>query len=345
MSDTTTPGAAPSGAGSALSLPQAVQMLAERRAAREATSTPAPAEAEHEPASRVTMPYSEGTEADGQESLNVPPSHAEQAPAAHEPAAPPAPDAPTADAQSAEDAASIVVDGVALSADEVRRGYMRHADYSRKTQALAETSKSLDVERNLKLARLDQLIGALESQHPQEPNWVEIARKDPLGWVQQKVQWDNRRTALESAQRISAAMDADIEAREKRVMVADLAATDFPHWQDPRTVAHDLRDLAAYAQSQGYSSEEFNSITEARDVRLLDKARRWDDLQRNKPLIAKRLAIKPQVQRPGAKPTVAAHQRSLSSAWERFLKNPTVENGAAYQRTKRDASNARRSFE
>ena len=40
MSDTTTPGAAKADAGSALSLPQAVQMLAERRAAREASPPP-----------------------------------------------------------------------------------------------------------------------------------------------------------------------------------------------------------------------------------------------------------------------------------------------------------------
>jgi hypothetical protein len=47
------------------------------------------------------------------------------------------------------------------------------------------------------------------------------------------------------------------------------------------------------------------------------------------------------VQRPGAKAaTGAAQARGVQAAWERFLKNPSVENGVAYQRAKREAGRA-----
>lgn len=302
MSDTVTSDAAPSDAGNALSLPQAVQLLAERRAA---ASTE---QAESVPPESVMTPQPVAEAADSA----VP---------------------------------SIVVDGVALTAEEVRRGYMRQADYSRKTQGLAASAKALETERNAKLTRLDELIGALESQHTQEPDWADVARRDPLGWVGKKVQWDNQRTAVESAARVASALRAETLAAEKRAMIADLAAADYPEWQDPRAAASGLRDLAHYAAAQGFSAEEFNDIAQARYLRTLDKARRWDALQQAKPLIAKRLAVKPQVQRPGAKHSVPAHQRSLGAAWETFLKSPTVENGAAYQRIKREAAAARRSFD
>gem|GEM_PF-7038484 len=303
MSDIVTPAAAPSGDGNALSLPEAVQLMAERRAAHE------------------TAQSTDGSPPDPGVAL-------------------------TPEAEAVDPAAtSIIVDGVALTAEEVRRGYMRQADYSRKTQGLAASAKALEAERNAKLARLDDLIGALESQHTQEPDWADMARRDPLGWVGKKVQWDNQRTAVESAARVAGALRAETLAAEKRAMIADLAAADYPEWQDPRAAASGLRELAHYAAAQGFTADEFNDIAQARYLRTLDKARRWDALQQAKPLIAKRLSVKPQVQRPGAKHSVPAHQRGLSAAWETFLKNPTVENGAAYQRIKREATAARRSFD
>ena len=160
MSDTTTPGAAPSGSGSALSLPQAVQILADRRAAREADSATPRDENPQELGSPVITP---------DEGMNGAAAMAQpnpQLPQAADSAAGPQSEG---DAQASDEAASIVVDGVALTADDVRRGYMRQADYSRKTQALAATSKKpLTTVKEATLA-LAQLVGFAPCQRQPLP--------------------------------------------------------------------------------------------------------------------------------------------------------------------------------
>ncbi len=337
MSDTTTPGTANSGAGSALSLPQAVQMMAERRAAR-ASSAPENATETPEPASAVFQPPDQTSDQTSDQPAEPAP---EPAPNAELP--PSSPEALPDDA--GDETATISVDGVQLTTAEIRRGYMRQADYSRKTQSLSHATRQVDAERAVKLTRLDQLADALEAVQAPEPDWVAVARANPHGWVQQKTQWDNHRTAVENARRMSAAVRADTISRDKRLMAMDLARSYNHSWQDPRAMERDFRSIAHYAAAQGYTADEIDSVSQARHLVTLDKARRWDELQSSRPEIAKRLATKPQVQRPGAKPSVAAHQRSMSAAWEKFLKNPTVENGASYQRVKREASAQRRSFE
>ncbi|MBL8630721.1 MAG: hypothetical protein JNM81_13880 [Rhodospirillaceae bacterium] len=330
MSDNTTPdagGAMPAN-GSALSLSEAVQILADRRADK-ASASPSTPDPVNDNASESAA-YSSGEHDDSSHDLiaGYATSDAAQNP----------------DPQSENDltSATIDIDGVQLTADDIRRGYMRQADYSRKTQRLAEASRSVEAERTVKLARLDQLIDSLGADFTQEPNWVQVARADPQNWVQRKIQWDNRRAAFENAKRISDAVHADTLDRDRKIMVEELASTYNPAWADAQTRVQDFKELARYALNLGFGPEEVAGISHAREMMVLDKARRWDALQNSKASTAKRLSVVPKVQRPGAKSTVGSHQRNLGSAWERFLKNPTVENGAAYQRAKREAASFRR---
>jgi hypothetical protein len=329
MTDITTPSAGAADAApadsSALSLSEAVQILADRRAQRAGAgqashdaSTPGPAND------------------NGNDSTN-----AHEDVDANADAAEPPPDLEPQD----ENAATIEIDGVTLTADDIRRGYMRQSDYSRKTQRLAEASRSVEAERTVKLARLDQLIENLSADHAREPDWVQVARADPQNWVQRKIQWENRRVALESAKRISDAVHADTLERDRKIMVEELASSYNPAWADANVRTREFRDLARYALSLGFSADDVGGIAHAREMMVLDKARRWDALQQGKASVAKRLSAVPNVQRPGSRATVGSHQRSLGNAWERFLKNPTVENGAAYQRAKREAASFRRNSE
>ncbi|MDX2143009.1 MAG: hypothetical protein SFV19_06620 [Rhodospirillaceae bacterium] len=299
-----------------LSFAQAKAILAERRAAR------AEAESADEPAPNT------------------------QAEPGQEPAVgekPAQPQSETEPAPPQNNQPMIDIDGVKLTADEIKQGYMRTADYTRKTQELSERARAVSQEREMKLARLAELVEGLAAEQIAEPDWVEVARADPRNWVQKKALWDSRRTAVESAQRILAAERADALDRARAQMVAELRATYNPAWREPQVLQRDFAQLAAYARAQGFTDEEVESISSAHHIRTLDKARKWDELQRQRPIAAKRLSAKPNVQRPGAKADqVAAHQRQLQSAWERFLKSPSVENGVAYSRAKRDASTFRR---
>jgi hypothetical protein len=299
-----------------LSFAQAKEILAERRAARaEAEPTGEPSPAVHGEAEREAQ---DGGTPVGQHGAAETPQPQNNQP-------------------------MIDIDGVKLTADEIKLGYMRTADYTRKTQELSERARAVSQEREMKLAKLTELVEGLAAEQIAEPDWVEIARADPRNWVQKKALWDSRRTAIESAQRILAAEQADAMDRARANMIAELRTTYNPAWRDARAMHRDLAQLAAYAREQGFTAEEVDSISSAHHIRTLDKARKWDELQRQRPLAAKRLAAKPNVQRPGAKvEQVAAHQRNLQSAWERFLKNPSVENGVAYSRAKRDAASVRR---
>ncbi len=73
-------------------------------------------------------------------------------------------------------------------------------------------------------------------------------------------------------------------------------------------------------------------------VEIIRDAMAYRKTQSAKPNVLRAVVNKPKVQRPGTKPQISRAGGAAQSAWESFLKNPTVENGAAYQRAKRGKS-------
>lgn len=238
---------------------------------------------------------------------------------------------------------SIEVDGVTLTVEEIRKGYLRQADYTRKTQELAEKSKDYDAlavkakAYDASITRLNELADALQAELPQEPDWVEESRNDPLGSIQKKFEWDSRQAKLQKSRELIKAEMMNLLAHQQAEAQRKLQET---YWKTPQAMEAGFKAVRQYAlETYGFSPQDFALIADHRVVEILDKARQWDEMQAKKPALQQKAASAPKVQKPGARvPAQSANQAQLKAAWEAFLKNPTTENGARYYQLKQAAS-------
>ena len=93
-------------------------------------------------------------------------------------------------------AATVEVDGEEITVEELKRGNLRHRDYTRKTQELAEARREMaaqaeEIERER--AQYAQMLPALQErlQQPveQEPDWDTLYDTDPTMAAKAERQW------------------------------------------------------------------------------------------------------------------------------------------------------------
>jgi hypothetical protein len=200
------------------------------------------------------------------------------------------PDDPAATAK----AITVEIDGknVTLTADEVQKGYLRTADYTRKTTALAEERKQLGAhaqavltERQQYAALLPALAQQLQATQQAEPNWEELASADPVEfnrlWAAKQLR-DQKLQAIQSEQARLAAMqqeeakqqDAQQAAAEKQRLVAA-----NPRWKDPDVWTSDRKAVRDYLiGTYGYSADEVGNVRDHRAVVIAHKARLYDEM-------------------------------------------------------------------
>lgn len=269
-------------------------------------------------------PYAEGEDApkakDGEEKEEAP----EDQPADEEDedGEDPAPPQPTF---------KVKVDGmeVEVPQDELVKGYSRTADYTRKTQALAEEKRRFETEeltplreeRRYYAEKVAALEEALEALAPaREPNWAEERnRLTPEQFAETFANWQANRQRMEKVQAEREAVLARAEQDEARRLQATLKAEQeklyaaLPEMADAEKGKALKDDLIAYAKSLQFTDDDIAQVTDHRVLVLLDKARRFDEAQRKKPTLTAKVdrlveTMKPSPAKP--KPKVTALERA-----------------------------------
>lgn len=173
--------------------------------------------------------------------------------------------------------------------EELIKGYSRTADYTRKTQKLAEEKRSFEqevvavrTERERYAHLLTKLEQTLETDLA-EPDWNQLrAELAPDEFAARYAEWQIQRTELDKVKR-------EAEAARKRHL-ADQARTiqetverEFnqlktavPEWQDEKKLQEGLTDLLAYGQEIGFTREELESVFDHRPLLLMRKAMLYD---------------------------------------------------------------------
>lgn len=179
---------------------------------------------------------------------------------------------------------------------EAIAGYQRTADYSRKTMALSEERKQLQMEASQVMAERQQyaqLLGALQEQLQQtvqqEPDWERLYAEDPLEYVRQKDLYREHNERLQAAQqeqqRVVTLMHHQ-QVQQLQELVAhgrQQLAEVVPAWKDSKRWESDRVKLREYAQKLGYSAEEVSQVYDPRAVVALNKARLYDEIMAKRP--------------------------------------------------------------
>lgn len=184
----------------------------------------------------------------------------------------------------------------ALPEDEVAKGYIRQADYTRKTMELAAERKKFAQEeleptrqeRQRYVALVGQLEEALQGLQG-EPNWDALkATMSPeqwqSAWIAHQQSKEQLATLQRERERVSALAFADQQQQFRAHLVEEQQKLRqaLPEFADPEKGPKLGKALADYALSHGFTPEEAQ-ITDHRLVVLLHKAFQYDQVTARKP--------------------------------------------------------------
>lgn len=177
----------------------------------------------------------------------------------------------------------------AEDADELERGTLREADYTRKSQENAERRKALEAEtkaareKNLQYAtKLAQLEQAINDVTPVEPDWGKLRQENPRAYAEQREQWDEHRKRMKviAEEREKAEQkvleDAQGEMQERFKSEQEKLSAAIPEWVDEKVRTADKSALKEYAKGLGLTPEEIGSIHDHRLIVVLRKAMKFD---------------------------------------------------------------------
>lgn len=253
-------------------------------------------------------------------------------------------DAPT-EAASDDPMVTVKIDGkdIELPLSELKNGYQRQADYTRKTQEVAEIRKATTAEQqaaaqerqayasNLQKMQA-QLEGALQEQ--QNTNWQALIDSDPVEYLKQQHLWQQRQAAYQQniaqQQQLASVMQAEQAKNysEHLSMQQQELLAKLPDWKDEGKAAAEKAALRTYLLQQGYDEAAVSSVADARAVVMARKAMLYDQMLAKASAAQKRVSNLPtKVERPGAGEPQGLDKRS--SAFQRLSKSGRVEDAAA----------------
>ena len=217
----------------------------------------------------------------------------------------------------------VKVDGeeVEVPLDELLKGYSRTADYTRKTQAIAEARKQAEAEaaaareeRQRYAQTLEVLDAQLRTLQPPEIDWDRLYQENPVEWVRQR---EIQRTRQEQAAWVQSQRAALVQKQEQEEQVEQAQTLEveraklfeaLPEWRDADKARAEKAKIVSYATERlGFSVEEISDIYDARAVVALRKAMLFDEL------MSKRDQMRPKIMQK-AKPMKAGAASSPQSS-------------------------------
>lgn len=209
----------------------------------------------------------------------------------------------------------VKVDGeeVEVTLDELKNGYSRTRDYTKKTQEVAAIRKQTESELQAvsqERQQYSQLLGQLAQQiqagQGQEPDWEFLAQHDPIEYSRQWTDWqrsqqklqvvsqEQQRVAMLNQERQAQQMQQMLEMQRTKLIEA------LPTWSDPEKAKSEKRMVMEQGKKLGYTEEELAQAYDHRAIVALRKAALYDEL------MSKRQEIKPvkatqKVVEPGSK--------------------------------------------
>lgn len=232
-------------------------------------------------------------------------------------------------------------DGQKVALAELRKGYLRQADYTRKTQETAEIRRRVSEKDSQLDGAVRDLIGkyeVLEKIHasaiPPFPT-ADMAATDPFGYTEQLARhnealtkYQGIRQQLEEARQMEAHRKQSVEAEERRAQYEALIAWK-PELQDPQKRSNFGNELMAAAARYGFTKEDFGNLWDVRIIKLMDDARRYQDLKAKAPKAVEKARKAPPVIQPKQRQSPGATQkRSVQQAQERLRKTGSIDDAA-----------------
>jgi len=203
---------------------------------------------------------------------------------------------------------------VEVTLEELQQGYSRTKDYTKKTQALAETRKAVEAER----ARIEEakqlrdtyaqrleVIEKLLAQDQGEENLAELRDSDPIGYAIKIAERSEKEKQLQAVraekQKIAQQQESDRQQalqshlQQEAVKLREM----IPEFKDEARAEIARKDIRTYAKSVGFSDEELSQVYDSRAVKTLYNAMMYEKLMKGKTDAVKKVQSAPKVLKAG----------------------------------------------
>ena len=216
---------------------------------------------------------------------------------------------------------------VEVELDELIKGYQQGTDYTKKSQALAEQRKAFEAERgHLEYVKQErqayaqklQALDSFLSQQSQGVNLDVLRETDPIGYAVAVAEQSQREKQIavvrNEQQRIAQQQQAEHQASLQSHLrtESEKLVSLIPELATPQgdAVRKQIRD---YAKSVGWTDQELSSVYDSRAVQTLYKAMKYEQLQKSKPELTKKLQAAPKMMRSGtsAPPTRSSQDKQV----------------------------------
>lgn len=226
-----------------------------------------------------------------------------------------------------------------VTEDELVKGYQRHADYTRKTQALADERKAFEAQQADVTARAERYAEALKQLEDalkvEEPDWDAVQREHPDQFPTLFANWQRQERQREIVKREREATEAKVAEERKQHFaraLADERAKLFqaiPEWTDEATLTADRERMVAYAKERGFTDADIAGIVDHRVIQLWRDATLWRQAVQQKPTVEPKKAAPKKPAAPGGGSSTARKQPTEAErAANRLKRTGRVEDAA-----------------
>ena len=200
--------------------------------------------------------------------------------------------------------------------DELVSGYQLGADYTKKTQELAENRKAVEAEakaiieaqqvRDTYAQRL-QAVEQLLTMNDSPEDIASMKENDPIGYAVKVAEMTEKKEQLQAVraeqQRIAQQQQADRAQAMQRQIAQESAklAEVLPEFSDKAKGEQIRNEIRNYGKTVGFTDQELSQVYDSRHVLVLHKAAMYDKLQKSKPGVQKKVANAPKMIKSGTK--------------------------------------------
>ena len=220
--------------------------------------------------------------------------------------------------------------------EELLKGYSRTADYTKKTQELAENRKAVEAER-AKIQEASRLrdqyaerlsvIEQMLNQTEKAEDLSVLKETDPIGYAVKVAEQAEREKQLAAVraerQRLAQQQQSEQSERLQAHLASEAAKLRdaIPEMSDEikgETVKREIRD---FAKSIGFSDQELAAVYDSRAVLTLYKAMQYDKLMKGKPEVTKRVSQAPKMLKPGTSTPEARETEQVKKMRQQLRKS------------------------
>ena len=182
-------------------------------------------------------------------------------------------------------AAEVEVNGEEKTVEELKSGYLRQQDYTRKTQALSEEKKAFSEvqaavlqERAQYAEALPMLAQQIQQSVEQEPDWDTLYDTDPALAAKAERQWrkqlEQKQQQLQAVhaeqqrmQQLEQQRVAQMQSRfveEQRQILPDV----IPEWRDAKVAAQEAGEIRDFLLQSGFQEADIDGMNSAVVVKM-----------------------------------------------------------------------------